>query len=67
MITKTHPAEKKGFFEALVVNLINKLSESYLTWLRIFYDSENHVDIEKAQSALETAKKLIGKIKMLIG
>ena len=30
------------------------------------YDSENHVNIEEARSALETAKKLIDKIKIMI-
>ena len=30
------------------------------------YDSENHVNVEEAQAALETARKLIGKIKMLV-
>ena len=30
------------------------------------YDSENHVNVEEAQSALETARKLIDKIKMLV-
>ena len=30
------------------------------------YDSENHVNIEEAQAALETARRLIDKIKMLV-
>ena len=30
------------------------------------YDSENHVNMEEAQSALETARKLIDKIKLIV-
>ena len=46
--------------------LVAKFNRLRRRRLNFIYDSENHVNIEEAQSALDTARKLVGKIITLI-
>lgn len=46
--------------------LVSKFNRLRRRRHHFIYDSENHVNIEEARSALETAKKLINKIKAII-